>query len=244
MHINVRRPKVSIITVVYNGVKTLEETINSVLKQTYPNIEYIIIDGGSSDKSIDIIKSYAEHITHWVSEKDNGIYDAMNKGIKASTGDLIGIINSDDWYEPNAVENVVKAYAANPGIDVFHGLLRFVDSQGNFKSIAGHHISFISSGMIEHPTCFISTKLYKQIGLFDTQYKAAADYDFINRAVKHKANFLFIDAIIANFRVGGITSTAISVQEELLLKYKHRHISRAKYLRWRLILKALKFLKN
>jgi glycosyltransferase involved in cell wall biosynthesis len=103
------QPLVSIVTIVYNGEKHLEQTIRSVLNQTYPKIEYIIIDGGSTDRSPDIIRKYNKSLAYWVSEKDNGVSDAFNKGIAKSTGDIIGLINSDDWYEETTVENVVKS---------------------------------------------------------------------------------------------------------------------------------------
>ena len=106
-------PLVSIITVVFNGERFIEKTINSVISQTYKNIEYIIIDGGSTDKTLDIIRQYEDRIDYWISEPDNGIYNAMNKGIKLSRGKLIGLINSDDWYMENAVETVVARYLAN-----------------------------------------------------------------------------------------------------------------------------------
>jgi len=232
-------PLISIITVVYNAVNSLECTIQSVLGQSYPNIEYLIIDGGSTDGSVEIIKKYSNKLTYWVSEKDHGIYDAMNKGLKLAKGELIGIINSDDWYELDAVEQIVKSYKKNCDTEVFHGLLRFVDHNGNFKSIAGHDISFINTGMIEHPTCFVKSALYQKLGYFDNRYRAAADYDFMNRAVSNKVKFSFINHIIANFSEGGITSSETSAQEELKIKYKYGHISRSKFLRWLLILKII-----
>lgn len=117
-------PLVSIITVVFNGEKYLEQTILSVLNQTYSNIEYIIIDGGSSDATLDIINKYTDKIDYWVSEPDSGIYDAMNKGISLATGQLIGIINSDDWYELDAVEEIVRAY--KDGSTIIYGFMRHI----------------------------------------------------------------------------------------------------------------------
>lgn len=125
--------KVSIITVVYNGVKNIEQTIKSVLHQTYSNIEYIVIDGGSTDGSLDIIKKYSDSISYWVSEADKGIYDAMNKGISKATGDLIGIINSDDWYEPDAIMNMVTAYEENT---VLYGIIRTICNENEVSLYA------------------------------------------------------------------------------------------------------------
>ena len=113
------QPKVSIITVCFNSAKTIRDTIESVINQTYKNIEYIIVDGGSTDGTIDIIKEYEPYIAKWVSESDDGIYDAMNKGIMMSTGEIIGLVNSDDFLELEAIKNVVKTYLKNINGDVF-----------------------------------------------------------------------------------------------------------------------------
>ncbi|MCB0383237.1 MAG: glycosyltransferase, partial [Psychroserpens sp.] len=115
-----KEPLISIITVVFNGEKYLQQTIDSVTNQTYKNIEYIIIDGGSTDETLNIIKANESHIDFWISERDNGLYDAMNKGISKAKGELIGMINSDDWYELNAVETVVNTYLKNPEKRIFH----------------------------------------------------------------------------------------------------------------------------
>ena len=124
-------PLISIITVSYNAVKTIEDTILSVINQTYPNIEYIIIDGGSTDGTLDIIKKYQDKITYWVSEPDKGIYDAMNKGIAKANGELIGIINADDWYELDAVQNVVLEFN-NTRPAIYHGGLNIVKASSYF----------------------------------------------------------------------------------------------------------------
>ena len=133
-------PLISIITVVYNGSKTLKQTIDSVLSQNYKNIEYIVIDGGSNDGTLDIIKKYESHINYWISEPDKGLYDAMNKGISAAKGVLIGMINSDDWYELNAVELIVKAYIENPSKLIFHGD-RFDILEDGTKKVKNFHPS-------------------------------------------------------------------------------------------------------
>ncbi len=116
----INAPLISIITVVYNGEKYLKQAIESVINQTYKNIEYIIIDGGSTDNTLNIIKNYHQNISKWVSEPDNGLYDAMNKGIKLATGELIGMVNSDDWSELTAVEIIVNEYLKNDNKQIFH----------------------------------------------------------------------------------------------------------------------------
>nr|WP_067063015.1 glycosyltransferase family 2 protein [Mucilaginibacter sp. L294] len=239
MNVIHQRPLVSIITVVYNAASTLEQTITSVLGQSYSNIQYIVIDGGSTDGSVDLITKYSDRIAYWISEPDSGIYDAMNKGLKIANGELIGIINSDDWYESDAVVTMVEAFQTHPLTDIFHGILRFIGSNEQLQHVAGHPVTFLKTGMIEHPTCFVRSNLYRKLGFFDKTYRAAADYEFVNRALKNGAKFRFIEKIIANFRAGGITSTENSAQEELAIKYRYGHISKLKYWRWRIILKII-----
>jgi len=219
--------KVSVITVVYNGVATIERTINSVLAQTYPNIEYIIIDGQSTDGTLKVINRYRKQISHLISEPDNGVFDAMNKGIKLATGDLIGIINSDDWYEQDAVQIMINAYTQNPNFSIFHGLLRFVDKDGAMQQVLGNHHNFLNKGMIEHPTCFIHKSVYKKLQ-FDTDYSVVADYDFMLKAVQYGFKFYFIEQIIANFSYGGMSTSFKSAKETLALQKKYKLITNFK----------------
>jgi glycosyltransferase involved in cell wall biosynthesis len=228
------KPLISIITVVYNGAKTLEQTIQSVLNQTYQNIEYILIDGLSNDGSVEIIKKYSTDIKYWVSEKDMGIYDAMNKGLKNVTGELVAILNSDDWYEPDAVQNVVNAYLNDNSIDIFHGLLRFINKDNKPDLISGHYDFFLDKGMIEHPTCFIKKEVYEQIGGFNLTYRSAADYDWMLRARLRGAKFYLISQVLTNFRRGGISESQFGFSEELLIKNKYGIISIFKYTYWRI----------
>src|SRR5690606_12044873 len=178
-------PLVSIITVSFNSSETIENTILGTLNQTYDNLEYIIVDGASSDKTLDIIKKYEGSFKEknifykYISEPDKGIYDAMNKGIRMCSGELIGIINSDDWYEANAVENIVVTYLDNKDVDIFHGLLRYISYDGQLDSISGHHSRLLHRTMIEHPTCFVKSECYLRIGLFDSNYRSAADYEWM-----------------------------------------------------------------
>lgn len=217
--------KVSIITVVYNGVSTVERTIKSVLHQSYHDIEYIIIDGQSNDGTIDIIEKYRPKLAQFLSAPDNGIYDAINKGITLAKGDLIGIINSDDWYEEDAITNVVKCYLENPDVSIFHGLLRYWTEKGEIHSINGHHSSFLRSWMIEHPACFVKKELYQRIGLFNLAYKFCADYDFMLRAYFAQENFFLMPVVLANFSAGGVSSTYLCTKEALALQRKYKLIS-------------------
>ena len=202
-------PLVSIITVVYNGEKYLEQTIQSVINQTYKNIEYLIIDGGSTDKTLDIIKQYEKHISYWVSEADNGLYDAMNKGIGIAKGELIGMINSDDWYEKEAVEIMVEAYKNNPDKNIFHADRFDIDANGG-KVVRKFHTSnfkFKYYGMTyNHPSMFITKNEYA-IHLYNPKLKSHSDYQFVLEAyLKNKNNFFYLPRPIVNYRLDGISA--------------------------------------
>ncbi len=217
-------PLVSIITVVLNGVNTIEQTLNSVLNQSYKNIQYIIIDGGSTDGTIDIIRKYEDHIDLWVSEPDGGLYDAMNKGISYAKGELIGIINSDDWYEEEIISHIIDVYNDSDQKTVIYGLIRnFRDEK--FYSIKGISTNALRYDMIQHPTCFIPKEIYDKYGSYDSKYKYSADYDLILRYVNNGVNFKFIEKIIVNFRTGGKSSHRIADKEKYLILKKYKEIS-------------------
>lgn len=239
----ISKPKISIITVSYNAVSTIEQTILSVINQDFQNYEYIIIDGGSTDGTIEIIKKYQDRITYWVSEPDKGIYDAMNKGIKIGKGELVSLLNSDDWYEKGALSTVANNFCLNPNVDIFHGLLRIINIANNEPSLVrGHYSSNLYNGMIEHPTCFVKRELFDNIGGFDLSYKSAADYDWMLKVKNGGANFLLITEILANFRTGGMSSSSVGALEEILIKKNYGIYSNSKYLYWRffIFLKSLK----
>lgn len=214
-------PLISIITVVFNGEKYLERTIQSVINQTYPNVEYIIIDGGSTDGTLDIIKRYEEAIDYWVSEKDKGIYDAMNKGIICSTGKIIGIINSDDFYIENIFGLIVDAFSESINVDIVHSDLLFIDETNKMYKIIGNRFHNINYLNINHLTCFIKRELYKK-KLFDTQYKISADYDLILTFYLIGKSFKYIPEVVGTMRSGGISSNTIGVLiDTFKIKLKH-----------------------
>lgn len=198
-------PVISIVTVVYNASKTLEQTMLSVLNQQYPFKEYILIDGGSTDGSLEIIRKYASQLTYWVSEPDKGIFDAMNKGIARAGGELIGIINADDWYEPDIFDEVVLRYLETGKNQVIHGMMRNFQ-QENFYNITGNSIRRLRYDMIQHPTCFVPRKLYENYGNFDENYKYSGDYDLVMRLVKNGVAFSFLEKVMVNFRLDGASS--------------------------------------
>lgn len=217
-------PLISIITVVYNGAKTLEQTIQSVINQTYNNIEYIIIDGGSTDGTIDIVEKYKDQIAFWVSEPDKGLYDAMNKGISKANGEIIGMINSDDWYEPGTVSSIVSYSEINPGAKIFHGDLLIHETNGRqaIKRFNPSLFKMLNYGVTyNHPTFFVSKDIYKKYS-FNIKLVSVADVQFILEILlKEKNVFIYIDQVLANFRKGGVSS-----QQTIISTLKANYIAR------------------
>ena len=200
--------KVSIITVTLNSEKYLEKTILSVLNQTYSNIEYIIIDGGSKDGTLNLISKYQDSISYFISEKDDGIYDAMNKGITQATGDLIGIINSDDWLNNDAIERIVSVgKKAKTKTFVIHGNIRMINANNKILAIRkpiANSIAKYFTTPFKHPAMFVSKEIYKTFGAFDIGSGLAADYDFMLRISSCES--FYIDKIITNVRTVGIST--------------------------------------
>jgi glycosyltransferase involved in cell wall biosynthesis len=202
-------PLITIITVVFNGEKYLEQTIQSVINQTYKNIEYLIIDGGSTDGTLDIIRQYEKHISYWVSEPDKGLYDAMNKGIGLAKGELIGMINSDDWYELNAVEIMVNAFILNPSKTIFHADRFNINNNGERHIRKFHPSSFKFKyyGMTyNHPSMFIARKEYEK-HLYNPSLKSHSDYQFVLETfLNNPQNFNYSPQAIVNYRLDGISA--------------------------------------
>ncbi len=200
----------SVITVCYNSEATIRKTIESVLCQTYDNIEYLIIDGLSKDNTVKIAEEYIERFGNRgyayriVSEKDNGIYDAMNKGIRLASGDLIGIINSDDWYETIAVETAVNEYEKDK-FDLFYADINLIKFNGNIIVKHSKHDRFPTSRHWNHPTTFVTKETYNDIGLFKS-VGIHDDFDFLLRAKKSNKKITIKNVVLANFKVGGVSN--------------------------------------
>lgn len=208
--------KISIITVSFNSELTIRDTIKSVLDQTYTNIEYIIVDGGSTDATVGIISEYVPKFNgrlKWISERDNGLYDAMNKGIDLATGDIVGTINSDDFYECNdVIEKIVNAFR-NSIVDAIYGDVEFV-KPNNLKRIVRYYsskrftVSKLRFGfMPAHPTFFTYKKYFDEFGYYKTSYKIAADFEMIVRLLYvHKLKTQYIPSCFVKMRLGGIST--------------------------------------
>ena len=206
-------PKVSIITVCFNSEKTIEDTIQSVINQSYANIEYIVIDGVSTDNTLAIINKYKDKIAKIVSEKDNGIYDAINKGINFAKGDIIANINSDDFYIDNNVIADVVATFEKENTDTLYADLYYVDAVDTnkivryWKSKQYKEGLFLKGWMPPHPTFFVKKEVYQQYGLFDLQFKSAADYEIMLRFVhRFKTSIAYLPRVIVKMRVGGVSN--------------------------------------
>lgn len=213
-------PLVSIITIVYNGEKYIEGVIKSVLHQSYMNIEYIVIDGGSTDNTTAIIKKYENQISTWISEKDDGISDAFNKGIQRSKGEIIGIINADDWYENDAVEKVVAKFT---NADVVYSDMQLWKNDEKDFIVKGNHQFLTKEMTVNHPSVFVRTACYKQFGLFDTRYELAMDYDLMLRLKINGSRFVYIPEVLANMRWQGVSDKNwfTGCKETLLIKNKY-----------------------
>lgn len=199
-------PLVSIVTVVYNGAATLRRTIESVLGQTHPNVEYIIVDGGSTDGTLALIREYEDRIAYWVSAKDKGIYDAMNKGIALCTGQWVGMINADDWYEKDTVSRMVDAVRSRPEVNVVHGdiWMRYPNGERSLKRarVSGFLLKYWEM-VLNHPSFFVRRSFY-QGRPFDDRLRVSADHKWTYEAFRHAPEgFLHLPFPLANFSVGG-----------------------------------------
>ena len=224
------RPLFSIITVVLNQEKYLEQTIKSILSQKFKNYEYLIIDGGSTDNTIKIIQKYSKHISYWVSQKDNGIYEAFNKGMSLARGKYIGIINSDDVYTKNALSIISKYISKHPFKDFIFGSVK--KHWGVLHGYRPEKIAYSWGFYSSHSTgFFIKTSSAQRIGVYNTIYKYHADYDYFYRMiVKHKMKGIATknNEIVGIFRRGGFSSTIPYRKlffEELKIRYNNnQHI--------------------
>lgn len=237
--------KITIITVCYNSEKHITSAIESVLNQTYTDIEYIIIDGGSKDNTINIIKRFEPKFNgrlKWVSEPDNGLYDAMNKGIVMATGTVIGLINSDDLYQDlEVVNNVIEQFNSNPVLDILYGNLVYVKND-DINKVVRNWISkkyyprfFENANVPPHPSLFVKKKVYDEAGLFDLDYKIASDYEFMLRIFK-KYNFKskYFNRLVVRMRLGGASNASLSSiikqNKEVLNAWKKNNLKRPFYL--------------
>lgn len=208
--------KVSIITVVFNGADTIRDCIESVLSQTYPQVEYIVVDGQSTDGTVELVRSFGDRITRFISEPDKGLYDAMNKGIGLATGDVIGILNADDLYKDDQVITDIVQTMQQTNSDAAYGDLVYVDQQ-NLDRVtrywrAGKYRegAFLWGWMPPHPTFFVRRWVYEQYGLFTLRFRSAADYELMLRFVhKYKIKISYLARTLIMMRTGGVSNRTL-----------------------------------
>ena len=212
--------KVTIITITYNSAATLEDTLRSVVNQDYPNIEYLIIDGKSKDNTLQIVDKYKDKITKVVSEKDKGLYDALNKGIALATGDIVGMLHSDDLYESNhVVSDIVKTFEKNPSADGVYADLVFVERNDinkvtrTWESGDYEEGDFLSGWMPPHPTFFVRKECYERFGGFNTSLRLSADYELMLRMIhKNKIKLAYLPKVVVKMRMGGVSNVSLFVR--------------------------------
>lgn len=219
--------KVSIITVCYNAESTIEFALQSVLNQDYKDIEYIVIDGASSDMTLSIIKKYEGKIAKIVSEKDNGMYYAINKGIELATGDVVGLLHADDFYASNKIISRIVTEFQSKNIDAVYGDLQYVFKEDinkvfrNWNSNPYNPSLFLKGWMPPHPTFFVKRKCYKDFGKFNTTFSISADYELMLRFLyKHNIKATYIPEVIVKMRVGGVSN--ISIQNRIKANMEDR----------------------
>lgn len=209
--------KISIITATYNSASTIRDCIESVLSQNYHDVEYIIVDGASQDNTLPILKEYGERITKIISEPDEGMYHAINKGIDIATGDIIGIMNSDDFYiDGNVIREVAALFEKEGSVECTYADLNYVDAQNTSKIIrkwkAGQysHRSFMYGWMPPHPTFFVRKEVYEKYGLYNPELGTSADYELILRLLeRHKCKAAYLPRTIIHMRMGGASNQDI-----------------------------------
>ena len=228
--------KISVITVSYNTAPTIEDTFRSVDSQTYRNIEHIVIDGGSDDGTVDCIRRHENALTRWITEPDKGIYDAMNKGIAMSTGDIIGFLNADDIYaDTNILAQIAQTF--EPGvIDACYGDLVYFRSN-NFDKVVRYFCSRTFSPsrlaygqMPAHPTLYLRKNMFEKYGLFKTDYEIAADYELVTRMfAKTKIHSVYLPLVMVKMRTGGISTRSwksnLKLNLEILRACKENGVS-------------------
>jgi len=207
---------ISIITATYNSAITIRDTLKSVASQEYSNVQHIIIDGLSKDNTLSIVRDFP-HVNSVISEKDNGIYDAMNKGIARVTGDIVGILNSDDFFFDNNVLSKVATVFQTTGCDALYGDLLYVDQVDTDKVIrywkSGPYKpgAFKWGWMPPHPTFFVKRELYEKWGNFDLRLKTSADYELMLRFIyNHKIKLEYIPSVLVKMRMGGVSNYSLS----------------------------------
>lgn len=222
--------KLSLITVTYNSGATLAYTIKSVLSQTYPDIEYIIVDGASKDNTVAIIKEYEPLFKgriKWISEPDKGLYDAMNKGIRLATGDIIGILNSDDFFtNQNVLQKVADTFNEDASLDAVYGDVHFVNPEDLERCVRYYSSRVFNRKLMKlgfmpaHPSFYVRKECFEKYGIYKTDYKIAADFEFLLRVIyKNKIKTKYIPFDMVTMRTGGASTSGLESHKRIMKEH-------------------------
>jgi len=235
-------PRISIVTVTLNGAEHLDQAMQSVISQEYSDLEYILVDGGSTDGTLDIIEQYRKSISHFISEPDRGISDAFNKGIRIAGGEIIGIVSADDYLLPGALKAVAEEYARHGWPDVVHGNCISLNPATGLRFLSRPDSSLKSAFFgqpLKHGSTFVSKAAYQKHGMFDLSYRAAMDYDLILRLIVNGARFAYVNRELAVIRDGGINVRLRSLtrreSREISIRHGCPHWKAEVYMWWKII---------
>lgn len=247
--------KISIITSVYNNQETVKDAIESVISQTYENVEHVIVDGGSSDETVSIVKSYGDKISKFISEKDKGIYDGLNKGVKLATGHVVAFLHSDDIYASSTIlEDIAEVFQSDEHLDAVYGDLVYTPKDDTSKVLRywkskDFDETLLAKGwMPAHPTLFLKREVYEKYGGFDLSFKIAGDYDFMLRVLSAGIKVRYIPKVLYKMRVGGESNKSIKniiqKSKEDLQALKNNNIGGIRTLLYKNISKIKQFLRR
>ena len=239
--------KISIITTTYNSEATIRDTLESVNAQTYPHIEHIIVDGNSKDNTLEIVKKYGKRVSILISEPDNGIYDAMNKGIQAATGDVIGILNSDDFFTSDDVISAIVFAFENNDIDAVYGDVHYINPDNlnkcvRYYSSAVFRPSLFKFGLMPaHPSFYVKRSCYEKYGVYSLDYKIASDFDLLVRFIHiHKIKYKYLKKDFVTMRTGGVSTK--NLNSRMILNKEGAKACKKYGIRTNLLLLSLKYL--
>ena len=242
-HITITKPEVpliSIITISLNAGRDLEKTLTCTIKQDFHNFEYIIIDGGSTDNTIDIIKKYEHHLKFWSSEKDNGIAEAFNKGLNHCQGEWIGIINAGDWYEQGTFTEIAKN---RNKAEILYGFMQYWEGDNKKEIFHANHNGLHLEMTLNHAACFVKKSVYEKIGKFNVHYKYAMDFDFLRRCHLQQIPFFKIDRELAHMHYGGISDNFLATYKEvrnIKINQGHSQLKAHTYYIYQILRKSIK----
>lgn len=230
-------PSISIVTIVFNGVQHVERAIQSLLNQKYPQLEYIVVDGGSTDGTLEVLERYKDQITHLVSEPDEGISDAFNKGIRLASGQLIGLLNADDQYLPGALNTVAHNFK---GRGVYYGNMQLLVGGKREDTYIPDHRLLHRDMTLCHPSSFISSELYAEFGAYDNEYKLAMDYELLLRLLVNEVNFYHIDRTLTLMSTEGVSNQNWKAAFDEVQRARRKHLElgsfdrmHSNYVKWR-----------